>query len=444
MRLLIPLTLFLSYVAGIVLPILKDVGTQVLLNSVEIDQKQTLEVPDISGPALLFTLKNPVQGRYIVVLNDGVSIDDFASHTAWVKEMTGPVYPGSTEIHTFRNDHFSGYIGMFEENLLNTIRENPLVKYVEQDGLYELQETNVQTNATWGLSRISTRERTGLNSYIHYLNGGEGVITYTIDGGLQLDEEFEGRASHGKAFSFLHASGDYLGHGTHVAGIIGSKTWGVAKKAQIVSVSVVNFYGGVFVSDVIKALDWVVQEHKRRVRLAPKGFKGSTINLSIGGPGSQAFDDSVNAASNAGLHVVVAAGNDDVDACKESPARANRPITVGATDINDARTSFSNYGKCVDVYAPGMDIESVGLISSPMKMSGTSMAAPHVTGLLSYFLSLQPGLNSEFAVSLAKPADVKRRFLHFATKNTIQGLPEGSINLLAFNGAAEPLLFWEE
>lgn len=449
MRLFIQIPYYAFYAAGIVLPLLEDIGVKSPLKDVGLDEQNTIELPGTDthpGLAPLFELQNPIQGKFIVVLNDGISAYDYSSHTAWIKEINGPVQEESDKaVKSFKNLHFAGYIGYFSEEVLLQIRENPAVKYVEQDGQFEFQETRAQEKATWGILRLSSREKVpGLSSYIHDPKGGEGVTAYLIDSGLKLDQDFEGRASYGKAISFPHNSQDLLGHGTHAGGIIGSKTWGVAKQVHIVSVSVANFYGGVFVSDIITALDWVVQDHKRKVRQAVKGFKGSTINLSIGGYASSAIDDAVNAASNAGLHVVVGAGNDDDDACKTSPARASKPITVGAIDSNDVRASFSNFGKCVDIYAPGLDIESVGLISSPFKMSGTSMAAPHVTGLVSYFISLQPGVNSEFFRSLAEPSEVKKRMLEFATNGTITKLPQGSNNLLAFNGAEKPTLFWEE
>ncbi|QWU88311.1 hypothetical protein CA3LBN_002576 [Candidozyma haemuli] len=394
MRLFIHLPFYAFYVASIVLPLLEDIGVKSPLKNIGLDQQNNIELPgtDVhSGLAPLFVSKNSIQGKFIVVLNDGISDDDYSSHTAWIKEITGLVQEESVnEVKSFKNLNFAGYIGYFSEEVSLKIRENPAVKYVEQDGQFEFQETKAQENATWDLSRISSRKRVpGSSSYIHDPKGGEGVTAYLIDSGLKLDEDFEGRASHGKAISFPPTSEDLLGHGTHVGGIIGSKTWGVAKQVHIVSVQ------------------------------APKGFKGSTINFSIAGYASSAVDDAVNAASNAGLHVVIGAGNNDDDACKTSPARASKPITVGAIDGKDVKASFSNFGECVDIYAPGYNIESDGLISSPFKMSGTSMATPHVTGLVSYFLSLQPGINSEFFSSLAEPSEVKKRILEFATNGTI-------------------------
>lgn len=260
MRLFIHLPFYAFYVASIVLPLLEDIGVKSPLKNIGLDQQNNIELPgtDVhSGLAPLFVLKNSIQGKFIVVLNDGISDDDYSSHTAWIKEITGLVQEESVnEVKSFKNLNFAGYIGYFSEEVLLKIRENPAVKYVEQDGQFEFQETKAQENATWDLSRISSRKRVpGLSSYIHDPKGGEGVTAYLIDSGLKLDEDFEGRASHGKAISFPPTSEDLLGHGTHVGGIIGSKTWGVAKQVHIVSVSVANFYGGVFESDLIRAVD---------------------------------------------------------------------------------------------------------------------------------------------------------------------------------------------
>ena len=197
-------------------------------------------------------------------------------------------------------------------------------------------------------------------------------------------------------------------------------------------------------SDIIKGLEFAVQDHQEKVKSKKKGFKGSTVNMSIGGGASDALDAAVNAATNAGLHVVVAAGNDNKDACEYSPARASGPITVGATDSGDNKADFSNFGKCVDIHAPGVDIESIGLLTSPTTMSGTSMASPHITGLVSYFLSLQPGLGSEFNANLIKPSDFKSKLIKYGTQNIIKSLPKDTVNVLAYNGGENTTEIWEQ
>lgn len=157
-----------------------------------------------------------------------------------------------------------------------------------------------------------------------------------------------------------------------------------------------------------------------------------------------ALDLAVNAATKAGLHVAVAAGNDNADTCTFSPARASGPITVGASDINDNKAEFSNWGSCVDIFAPGVDIVSTYIWSNTASMSGTSMASPHIAGLLSYYLSLYPEPESEYSVAVLDPATLKDKVIKYATKGVIKGLKnDGSPNLLAFNGAGANITdFW--
>lgn len=382
-------------------------------------------------------------GNYIVVLKENIPKDDLSSHISWVSDRL-------TDFSDVGGASFSviqwvlpGYIGCFSPQVLKQIQRSPLVKYIEEDSKMDLLDVETQQNATWGLSRLSQRMGgKNFNKYVHDSEGGEGVTAYIIDSGVKPDSEFGGRLTYGASFQFPYLHEDFNGHGTHVAGIIGSKTWGVAKKTNLTSVSVANFNPLLSVSTMIKALDYVVDDHQKQLKLAPKGFKGSVVNFSIGGPLSKALDDAINASTDAGLHVVVGAGNGDDDACGHSPSRAFKPIKVGAITPNDKRAPFSSYGECVDIWAPGVEIESVGLLFSPFKMSGTSMAAPHVTGLVSYFLSLQPGRSSEFFTESVKPAEMKKRLVAFATEGLIEDLPEGSNNLLSFNGADSPLEFW--
>jgi cerevisin len=167
-----------------------------------------------------------------------------------------------------------------------------------------------------------------------------------------------------------------------------------------------------------------------------KGFKGSVANMSLGGGKSPALDAAVNGAVDVGMHFAVAAGNDNADACKYSPAAAEKAVTVGATQMDDSRASFSNYGKCTDIFGPGVSIQScwIGSKYATNTISGTSMASPHVCGLLAYLLSLQPAEDSEYSVAPMAPAKLKKEFLGIATKNAITDVGTGSPNLLAWNG----------
>jgi cerevisin len=163
--------------------------------------------------------------------------------------------------------------------------------------------------------------------------------------------------------------------------------------------------------------------------------KGSTANMSLGGGSSKTLDAAVDAAVNAGLHFAVAAGNDNQDACNYSPAAAEKAVTVGASSLSDARAYFSNHGKCVDIFAPGLNILStwIGTDFATNTISGTSMASPHICGLLSYFLSLAPSSDSDFAVPIT-PAKLKKRMINIATPDMLTDIPAGTVNLVAWNG----------
>lgn len=229
--------------------------------------------------------------------------------------------------------------------------------------------------------------------YVYHNSSGDGVVVYVLDTGVYIQHQaFEGRATWGKTFIPNEGNVDENGHGTHVAGTIASSLYGVAKNAKIRSVKVLGRCGDGTMSIVVDALQWVLADSRRLRHGGRHGQKGFVVNMSFGGPRCHAVDDAVNRAVKAGLHVVVAAGNEDQDACDTSPAAAGQVITVGSTTEEDARSEFSNHGGCVDAFAPGSDILSCGIDdqdSSTIKY-GTSMASPHVAGLVAYFLSIYP------------------------------------------------------
>ena len=289
-----------------------------------------------------------------------------------------------------------------------------------------------QLSPPWGLDRIDQRSLP-LDRGYGYLQTGAGVTAFVIDTGIRATHtQFGGRVTSGRDIVDGDADADpadcqrddpYIGdggHGTHVAGIIGGRTYGAAKAINLVSVRVLDCDGGGWPSDVIAGLDWAVQ-HK------PAG--PSVINLSLGGGVDPALDAAVAATVAAGLPVVVAAGNGDrfgygIDACLTSPARASSAITVAASDRSDRRAVFSNYGRCVDLFAPGVDVTSAGVDSttSTLVESGTSMAAPHVTGIVAQILQTQPSLT---------PREVAARLVSQATTGKISSAM-GSPNLLAY------------
>ncbi|EGW32934.1 uncharacterized protein SPAPADRAFT_60277 [Spathaspora passalidarum NRRL Y-27907] len=410
-------------------------------------------------------LSNPINKivphHYIIVLKDDLSETQLFQHRSWVENQYQEMLKVNTHQGHFNpleffhiDNFFSGYSGFFSDELIKQIVDNPHVLFVERDSVFTVDEFDVQENAPWGISRVSHREnnilkraeeqdkRTG--EYLFDNEGGEGVTAYVIDTGIKVEhKDFEGRATWGAAVAFPKLKIDGHGHGTHCAGVIGSKTYGIAKKVELVAVGVMNLLGSGTTSDIIKGIEFVVQQHQDAIKTKKAGFKGSTVNMSIGGGISEALDLAVNAGTKAGLHIAVAAGNDNKDACEYSPARAQGPITVGATNFKDERASFSNFGKCVDIFAPGQDIESTFIWSDSIAMSGTSMASPHVAGLLSYYLSLQPDINSEFYTNLIEPATLKRRLTTYGTKGRLTNLDGASPNILAYNGAGGNLTeFW--
>jgi cerevisin len=406
--------------------------------------------------------------------------------------------------------------GKFSEDTLEEIRRAPEVAYVERNQIVTTigdyggvdlnsessfgDDTTVESGAPWGLARISHREslRLGtMSKYVYDTRGGEGVTAYVIDTGINIKHvEFEGRARWGKTIPKNDLDIDGNGHGTHCAGTVGSRKYGVAKKSELVAVKVLGTNGSGTMSDVIDGVLWAAEETAKSEKaadaeVATKGstkYKGSVANMSLGGGKAQSLDDAIEAAVEVGLHFAVAAGNDNKDACNYSPASAETAITVGASTLRDDRAYFSNTGKCVDVFGPGLNILStwIGSDRATNTISGTSMASPHVCGLLSYLLSLEgtdgfhlsvsesaleleaeePSLYSQ-AYSLlpdiaqkflptpddtvelrsvapvpprkkVTPAALKKAVLALATPGALTDVGRGSPNLLIFNNATEP------
>ena len=308
-------------------------------------------------------------------------------------------------------------------------------------------EPELESNAPWGLARVSHRDQLSFGTYNKYLyaaEGGEGVDAYVIDTGTNIEHvDFEGRAKWGKTIPQGDEDIDGNGHGTHCSGTVGGKKYGVAKKANIYAVKVLRSNGSGTMSDVMKGVEWAAEAHLEQVALAKKGkrkgFKGSAANMSLGGGKSPSLDQAVNAAVEAGLHFAVAAGNDNADACNYSPAAATKALTVGASALDDSRAYFSNWGKCVDIFGPGLSIQStwIGSKTAINTISGTSMASPHLAGLLSYFLSLQPSKESEYGMAEITPEKLKKNLISIATENALSDIPKDTPNLLAFNGGGK-------
>jgi cerevisin len=349
-----------------------------------------------------------IPNQYMVVLKPEATLDDLNSHAMAVQshDEANPLTDGSGLLHIF-DGAVKGVAGKFSDATLDKIRAMPEVEYVERDQVvYAIGEPaeniTTQRGAPWGLARISHRNKLGFstfNQYVHDPNGGEGVDVYVIDTGINTKhEEFHGRAYWGHTVPLNDVDEDGNGHGTHCAGTIASAKYGVAKKAHVYAVKVLGSNGSGSMSDVVAGVTWASNQAQAKAIEAIKEFratgktshKGSVANMSLGGGKSPLLDRAVNAAVRNGMHFAVAAGNDNKDACNYSPAAAELAVTVGASTLGDERAYFSNHGKCVDIFAPGLNILStwIGSETATNTISGTSMASPHTAGLLAYLLSL--------------------------------------------------------
>ncbi|KDQ20193.1 hypothetical protein BOTBODRAFT_27606 [Botryobasidium botryosum FD-172 SS1] len=353
------------------------------------------------APVVETATAETIENSYIVVLKDGVTATDIlASHASFHEE--DPLFGEAGGLKHVYDGNIQGYAGQFTERTIAKIRSQPEVDYVEKDQTVWALEN--QNGAPWGLARISHRKKLGFGTFTKYLYdgvAGEGVDVYVIDTGIHIHhEEFQGRAKWGKTVPQNDLDIDGNGHGTHCAGTIASRKYGVAKAANVVAVKVLGTNGSGSMSDVIAGVAWAAEQSAKNLAKAKAEFastgvshhRGSVGSMSLGGGKSPTLDRVVNRAVDNGMHFAVAAGNDNRDACNYSPAAAEKAITVGASTLGDARAYFSNFGKCVDIFAPGLNILStwIGTNSSTNTISGTSMATPHVAGMLAYLLSIYP------------------------------------------------------
>jgi subtilisin family serine protease len=359
------------------------------------------EAPTVRGEGA----GTPVADQYIVVFRPG---------TRGVREQSERMARehGARLLYVYEHA-LEGFAARMSPRQAENMGRNPNVTFIEQDTVVTVADT--QTNATWGLDRIDQRDRPLNGTYV-YNRTGSGVRVYVIDTGIRYShQQFSGRAFSGYD-AFGGNGSDCNGHGTHVAGTVGGTVHGVAKQVRLHAVRVLNCQGSGTTSGVIAGVDWVRANH----------VKPAVANMSLGGGASTALDNAVTNAINAGVTFAVAAGNDNRNACNFSPARVAAALTVGSTTASDARSSFSNYGSCVNIFAPGSSITSAWHTSDTATntISGTSMAAPHVAGVAALYLE---------AVPTATPAQVGSVITSSATADRLSSIRNGSPNLLLYS-----------
>ena len=370
-----------------------------------------------------------IDGRYIVALDEpnGRSLTSIARIASTLTRL----YGGRADY--IYNTAFVGFAAKMSRLQAERLAADDRVRFVEQDSKVKLVAS--QRNPPWGLDRID-QAALPLNQGFDPGADGDGVHVYVIDTGIRRDhEDFGGRI--GEGFSSIDETGqptgnilsaildgltgndggeqgddptqDCNGHGTHVAGTVGGRQYGVAKGVMLHPVRVLGCDGSGSASGVIAGIDWVTKNH----------VHPAVANLSLGSGASRSVDEAVERAVRAKVVVVAAAGNEDQDACDVSPARVKEALTVGATDKNDARASFSNWGRCLDLFAPGKDIASAWFEGprSTKTISGTSMAAPHVAGAAALILQAEPEL---------KPEQVADKLLKATVKDKVSGEKSGS------------------
>ncbi|MDS7944568.1 S8 family peptidase [Acinetobacter sp. V110_1] len=354
--------------------------------------------------------KGIIKNQYIVILNKDIGpAKDFAQNIA--KQHGGRVL----QSYDSALKGFAIYLpDTAGTAFIEAMKKNPQVLSVENDTVVNIDATT-QSNPDWGLDRID-QKALPLNSAYSYSQTGSGTTAYIVDTGiLSTHQEFSGRVLNGyTAISDGNGTTDCNGHGTHVAGTVGGTTYGVAKSVRLVPVRILGCDGSGASSNVIAGLDWILKN----------GSKPAVVNMSLGGAASSSLDSAVENLYNNGYVMVVAAGNSNTDACTSSPARTSNAITVAATDNTDTRASYSNYGSCVDVFAPGSQINSswIGSNTATKVLNGTSMATPHVAGVVAEMLQSTP---------TATPQTILTNLLNQATSNVVKN-PSGSPNRLLY------------
>jgi len=368
-----------------------------------------------------------IENSYIVVLHNNVSHSLKEGH---LNRFIGEEFTIQA-VWTIIN----GYSAKISTRAaLESLLEDPMVDYVEQDQIFTIVDTvstqQLGNNAAglWGLNRIWQRARASTTTYNYWTTAGENVDAYIVDTGLNpTHTEFTGRTATGASYvteSAYPGTTDGNGHGTHVGSSTAGTVYGVAKKATLIPVKVLSASGSGSTTGVTSGVNFVA------TNAASRGRK-SVANMSLGGSASAALDTAVNNAVNAGVFFAVAAGNENQNACNVSPARATGAFSVGASTNADARASFSNFGTCVQLFAPGQNILGawVGSNTATNTISGTSMASPHVAGAAALYLGHLTGN--------ANPTQVRNALNAIATPNVITSPGTGSPNRLLFTATSD-------
>ncbi|KAK8246166.1 peptidase S8/S53 domain-containing protein [Phyllosticta capitalensis] len=359
--------------------------------------------------------------RYIVRLNQ--------NNTEPVLRIASGTADGQDIHHVYDVGSFQGFAATLSLSALSDLQDNDAISSIEPDTIVSTALFAVQNPSAWNLARISHHNRSsnGAQKYIYDSSGGACTCAYIIDTGIYTaHSEFGERAYAIANFSPENNTNDNNGHGTHVAGTIGAATYGVAKNVTLLGVKVLGASGTGAASDVVAGIAFAANDFAAFNRSSQCG-KGGVANLSISGPLTPALNDAVRAAVEKGLFMAVAAGNNGQNASNYSAGSVAQACTVGATDADDSRTAFSNWGASVDVWAPGVSILSTWNTgpTATNTLDGTSMAAPHVAGLAAYLTALE-GERS--------PADLCNRIQQIATKGLVTNIDNtGSANYLAYN-----------
>eukprot|EP00731_Ephydatia_muelleri_P006084 Em0003g332a len=366
--------------------------------------------PSYQAPLLSGSSRNAIPGEYIVILNEKLSSIDVTDHLTVARKLVTEYGNGSSLTAVYAVGKFNGYAAKLNDKLRDMLRSMPEVAYVEYNQkVHTMQSCTLQTGATWGIVRTTSRNLPTVSDYSYGPTDGTGVNVYVIDTGIQTSHpDFGGRAIWGIDYvDNPSPKTDLNGHGTHCAGTVMSNTYGVAKKATAIAVRVLDENGSGTTAGVISGINWVAGQHS--------SGKKTVGSMSLGGGKSTSLNNAVDAAVTAGVNFAVAAGNEYQDACNVSPASASKCVTVMASDSTDKFATFSNYGTCAHIIAPGVKITSTWINSGINTISGTSMATPHVAGVMAKYLSSQS--------TVPTPASVKAWLISNATSGKITNVP---------------------